>query len=1307
MLIAAVCPRCRTTYHVQDNLRGKAMRCQVTTCRHIFLIDDAPLPAPPAPAPPAPLPERPQQTGVVGELVPLVPVEDGAPLIEPAPPPRSHVSDVLELLPAEPAEPAPTPLEPVEPLPMVQPWEDGPPPPRRPTSAAPEKAPAPRAEEKPPKSSPRLAKPPVAKEPQPRVIEAGDWSAPPVRRGPNDAAPPEGAKSAQIRPAVEPSPVEPVPAEHADHAPADDYVHQPHTRWAKWVIIPLVLVAAGSLGYGAFIVWKVWQQTEEKMAKEADTFFADRQFRSAEERYGQLLERYPESEQVERYRFRRDLSDLRKKLAEAPEEIGELLDHYEQFLKERQKDPLLPEHAADLGAALVKLLIDYADRAAATPADDKPLETLKRAGPIIAAARAIKLPKGAAAPSWEQIDAAFGRVRMAIARMNERRQLMAELEGVAQKPSYASIVAFERLVRAREKTFTDLSASAEVTKLLQGLYDRHLAAVRYVEAATPRKPVRRGEDEPAILLDPLVQGAAVPGERDNGVVLALVRGLLYGLERNSGKVRWAVRVGIDTTTLPVRVPARAGSEERILALSSDDPPTLTALDTGGNELWRYRLGAPVLGRPVVVEQRAYLATYSGEVHEIELIEGRLLGRYLLGQRLTVGGTTEPGSRRVYFPADDGCVYVLDVAARRCDAILYSRHPAGSLRSELAVVPPGGADAPGYLVLNQANGLDSVRLRVWELPIKDGRTAAERLLKPPVELTGWTSFTPYHDPEKMVLLSDAGVLGLFGIRQPNNRDQPLFPLVHSGGLPLDPLLRDGPARGPLPRGRAEVVEVQGNDLWVLAGGRLQRLRLGWGLAAGPELVPVWAAAQPVGASVHAAQQVPLPNGRTHLVVVTRPEDRSCHWVSCYDDEHGRLLWRRQLGLVARGEPLPLLAGDGPPRWLVQDQAGSLYQIDPAAVQAAARARWVAPGQGVFLAGAIGDGSTGPLLVPAGDGRSVYALSFPGDREVVVRQVKAGADKGKLDVVEGRVALPQPPAGTPALVGGELLLPLADGSLARMAVPPGKGAALEAGPTWRADRVPAEARCQLAAVSAERFVTSDGGRGLSVYEWKPGSATWDVLPPNREEGPGLELRDRVVEMVRLPDRPGEPVQLLVADSSGVLSLVQVSNTGALRVRTTWDLGGPITAPPFVRATGAGLRIGCLVDRARLAWLDPAAAKVLWTYETPGADAIVGAPQLAGDLLVVADQSGLYVALDTATGKPAGDGHQLRGSIAPVASPVLLANNLLLAPLSDGTLQLVPLSRLQSTAASAAASRPAHRNRSTSPRLDVSSWRTSGMR
>src|SRR5262249_25249629 len=199
------------------------------------------------------------------------------------------------------------------------------------------------------------------------------------------------------------------------------------------------------------------------------------------------------------------------------------------------------------------------------------------------------------------------------------------------------------------------------------------------------------------------------------VALALVRGVLYALAQSTGEVRWAMRVGIDTTTLPLRLPATAETAEMFLVLSADTK-SLTALRArDGVGLWKHTFDAPCLGQLVLVEGRLYVPTYDGFVHEIGL-EGTVRGRYDLGQRLSVGGVHQEGTNLVYFPADDFCVYVLDIARKKCEAILYLDHPSGSLRSVPLVVGWSGraAGAPepaalqGYLILTQTDGLNAMR-----------------------------------------------------------------------------------------------------------------------------------------------------------------------------------------------------------------------------------------------------------------------------------------------------------------------------------------------------------------------------------------------------------------------------------------------------------------------------------------------------------------------------------------------------------------------------------------------------------------------
>jgi hypothetical protein len=110
------------------------------------------------------------------------------------------------------------------------------------------------------------------------------------------------------------------------------------------------------------------------------------------------------------------------------------------------------------------------------------------------------------------------------------------------------------------------------------------------------------------------------------------------------------------------------------------------------------------------------------------------------------------------------------------------------------------------------------------------------------------------------------------------------------------------------------------------------------------------------------------------------------------------------------------------------------------------------------------------------------------------------------------------------------------------------------------------------------------------------------------------------------------------------------------------------------GGAARVGCVVAGSRLCWIDPERAGLAWTFRTPSGSAIVGRPQVVEGLLVVADQSGRYLALDPAKGTPVGPGYQLRGSLAPAASPVAFGARRLLAPLSDGTALLLGLDRVQ---------------------------------
>src|SRR6185437_2002813 len=158
-----------------------------------------------------------------------------------------------------------------------------------------------------------------------------------------------------------------------------------------------------------------------------------------------------------------------------------------------------------------------------------------------------------------------------------------------------------------------------------------------------------------------------------------------------------------------------------------------------------------------------------------------------------------------------------------------------------------------------------------------------------------------------------------------------------------------------------------------------------------------------------------------------------------------------------------------------------------------------------------------------------------------------------------------------------------------------------------------------------------------------------------------------------KAGLPPRIAVADSARMLYLLTMTADGSLQQNRKWDLKGKLTSGPFVQMLpDGGVRIGCVLDQRHLVWLDPTRDKPLWTYQTDG-EAIVGQPQVIGNMLVVAHQSGHYVALDPASGEAKGKGYTLRASAAPAATPVSFGPQQMLAPLSDGTALLLSLKLL----------------------------------
>lgn len=1193
MYISVRCPSCQNRYQLKPELNGKRMRCPNPGCREVFLVRE--LTETPPPSNPGKARSAESNSGfiagTVGEIVPMVPAE---PVDEPG----------LVPLPPEEAE--------YEVLPDLPP---PPPTPKRPAPAT--RRPAPKAPTNLPPSR-TIPAPQQAPTFEPKELGPGSWEAPPVRRGKDD-----GPTEKLSEP--EPAPPAVLSDEHradepASH-PADLLPHSDARRRAPWLIVAMLLLVAGALGTGVWYLVVAQSQSEEQLAAEAHKDYAEGRFASAAAKFHQLENEHPDGDHTAEYAFWAQFSDISKQVSELSTPPDDALAELRKFLKEHDKHPLLrqlekqhPEDLANRYEQLTKKLLALADQHVQKDELDPARQRLAQAEQVEAEGQ-----RYASAAHVSRAD--LERVRQAIVRAQLRRDVLAEIRGLLTQPDVSHYEQAENL--AQRHGFTD---DPEIKKLIDGLYTSVIAQVTYSPAREPAAPVAVEDRETTLVLVPRIGEAETRSSRtapsaSGNVIFALARGYLYALDEASGSLRWATRVGIDTTTLPVRVPASSTHGEMVLLLSSDTN-TLTARDAlTGQALWQYPLRAPCLGRPLLVGQRAYVPTLDGQIHEFEIVAGHRLGSYRLGrgQRLTVGGAWQEGTNLLYFPADSRHVYVLDKDQKQCVAILQTGHPSGSMRGEPILTLD-----PAYLILTQTEGLGAMQLRAFALPIASPNQPPR---EPAVRVPGWSWFPPLHDPEKIVLATDAGMLGLFGINQPQNQDQPLFAY-----LPQE--FRLGPPD--LTAGRAQVVHADEHDVWVLARGHLRHLRLGLDAANGLTMADVWKQPVSLGAPLHAGQ---VNDSRDTLFVVTLAPDRPVCLATAVAAQSGRIRWQRQLGCLPRGEPL-LLGKDV----VLLDSAGGVFRFDPEPTKPSFQAQsWLldTPPQ------------SAPLLIAGPDGKSAYEMACVGqDTKLLVRRIEPGQAPSTLEFPLKTAPL----AGTPAVGDGCLVLPLADGSLLRQ--PLAKGAAGELGLHWRAPGADADAPGHVVFLGGDDYLVTDGSRSVIPLHWSA-SQPWKV-----RQAAALSARIVAAPLVLPRDDKGL-ARVLVADAAGTLTLLQGPDWQSIR---RWELGGKITAGPFLR----GDHVGCVMDRSRLVWLDPSRDQPLWAYTAAGP--IIGQPQLIEKMIVAADESGRIVALDPQTGQPLGNGYTLQAQVVPAATPVAFGKGRLLTPLTDGTILLLDRGKLK---------------------------------
>jgi hypothetical protein len=323
---------------------------------------------------------------------------------------------------------------------------------------------------------------------------------------------------------------------------------------------------------------------------------------------------------------------------------------------------------------------------------------------------------------------------------------------------------------------------------------------------------------------------------------------------------------------------------------------------------------------------------------------------------------------------------------------------------------------------------------------------------------------------------------------------------------------------------------------------------------------------------------------------------------------------------------------------------------------------------------------PGLIPGPGGKAAYEIACPGKgSRLLIRRFIPGEEGLPAEVqqiVDHPLAEKATLAGTPAIGPGGILVPLSNGTLLRFDL---DGTLIKGSPRWREETANPDIRTHVVWLNAEEFLTTDGSRGLTRYHWPRDKRNWSLVPEKggSENEPTIELTSRIVATpIVLPIEPEQaPIRVCVPTADNSIMLLEGQDVPAarklgegLKVKARWDVEGKITGSLALR----GQQLLGVVDHRRLVCIDLTKPNPIWVHTA--AQAIVGQPQFVEDMLIVADQSGRFVGVDPASGKAINPGLKLESSVAPAASPVAFGPGQAFAPLTDGTILLLPLDRLR---------------------------------
>lgn len=401
------------------------------------------------------------------------------------------------------------------------------------------------------------------------------------------------------------------------------------------------------------------------------------------------------------------------------------------------------------------------------------------------------------------------------------------------------------------------------------------------------QPIKALTDDPSAAANARVVLATTLGETAQSAsgnqMVFLVRGSVYSLDAATGKVLWRRSVGFTTNSQPVRV----GSD--VLLVNGSRNELILVRAATGELVWRTPLEER-FGDPLVLGERAYVASESGRVTAVNLNDGSASNYAQIPQPLSCPPGGDEKASKVYAVGEHSNLYVLSSTKLSCSEVFYLGHKAGTVATAPVMLR-------SHLFIAENAGSNYSLMHV----LKTNNTGTElESVQQPFRLTGKVIVPPVILGRRLLVITDLGAITLLEMNL-ERRSEPVRVVAQFSQTSTKPLLGYSAA--------------DTSYLWV-GDERLSRYAIS---TAKGTLDSDWR--KPIGD----AYLAPLQIFGDALCMVRKENQSASILATAVESETGSEIWRTELASPFAGPPVKV--GD---RLVGVSSQGNLYSV-PSDVQ----------------------------------------------------------------------------------------------------------------------------------------------------------------------------------------------------------------------------------------------------------------------------------------------------------------------------------------------------------------------------------------